>query len=366
MNPSLAAGQSIREAPRTAYDYVGGQVAALVERFGLHEARAQIMQTYATLCAEALAFPYGTPPPHHSRINHDGTPIQYAAAIGSPHRTLQFLSEAGSPNLEGAERLQVNRACLAAVAAQLGVSGALSVSTPLLDALAPATDVDLLADPGGAYWLGVAFSTARAPAFRIYVNARWGKVRNQWARLSEFATSFGASAAWEAIANRLAADLQPLGAAITLQGDQPPVGRIYLGTYGKHMPFYEALAEEYGGAEFSRQLRAFGRCLLEEDYLYPTQTATCSFGFGDGPTPNFKFELCAHCLFRSDAEAVARLRNWLEVAQLEAADYWDMLDLLSEDHLSEAAPILHCYVGLGLRRGAPYATVYLKPRLVPA
>jgi len=232
--------------------------------------------------------------------------------------------------------------------------------------MAPATDVDLLADPGGAYWVGAAFSAAREPHLRIYVNARWGKEQDRWIRLSRFAEHFGESAQWADVADRLAPDLQPLGTAITLHGDRPPAGRIYLSAYGKHMPFYEELAEAYGGPDFKRQLRSFGKCVLGDDYVYPTQTAVCSFGIGDSPTLDFKFELCAHCLFRSDAEAAARLRTWFEVAQLDATDYWGMLDILSDGHLSATAPVLHRYVGMGLRRGAPYATLYLKPQLTSA
>ena len=120
----------------------------------------------------------------------------------------------------------------------------------------------------------------------------------------------------------------------------------------------------YGGASFMCQLRSFGRCVLGDDYVYPTQTAVCSFGLGDNPMLDFKFELCAHCLFTSDVEAASRFRAWFEVPHLDATDYWDMLDILSEGYLSDKAPGLHCYVGVGLQRGAPYTTIYLKPRLI--
>ena len=352
------------DAPRSGYDYVSSQVAALIARFDLRESRAQIMQTYQDICRDSLAFPHGTRPPDHSRINHDGTPIQYAVTIGSAHHTLQFLGEAGSPGITGAERMRVNRECIATVTQRFGADRVLSAVTPLLDVLAPNTNVDLLADPGGAYWIGAAFTAKREPRLRIYINARWGKEQDRWARLSRFAAHFGESAQWRDIAARLAPHLQPLGTAITLNGDKPPVGRIYLSAYGKHMPFYEELADAYGGVDFMRQVRAFGRCMLGDDYAYPTQTAVCSFGFGENPILDFKFELCAHCLFASDAQAVARLRAWFEAAGLDAADYWDMLDILSEGFVSDKAPDLHCYVGIGLRRGAPYATLYLKPRLI--
>jgi hypothetical protein len=351
-------------APRSGYEYIGSQITALIARFNLHESRLQIMQTYQNICSDSLAFPYGTRPPDHSRINQDGMPFQYAVTIGSSFHTLQFLSEAGGPGITGAERLRVNRECITTIAGRFQSKGALTSVTHLLDALASETNIDLLTDPGGAYWIGVAFTAAKKPNLRIYINARWGKERERWTLLNRFAAHFNEIPQWQDIATRLVPDLQPLGTAITFNGDQSPTGRIYLSAYGKHMPFYEALAEQYGGVNFMHQLRTFGRSLLGDDYVYPTQTAVCSFGFGESPMLDFKFELCAHCLFASDVEAAARLRTWFEIAHLDATDYWGMLEILSEGYLSDKALDLHCYVGIGLRRGAPYATIYLKPRLI--
>lgn len=351
-----------QDKPQSGYAYVGSQIAALIDRFNLQESSPQIMQTYASICRESMAFPRNTRPPDHSRINADGTPLQYAVTLGSPSPTLQFLGEAGGPAIIGTERLRVNLECIATVAQQLHATMALSSVVQLLDALAPEVDVDLLADPGGVYWIGAAFSAAREPHLRIYTNDRWGKEPDRWTRLARFAAHFDSSQPWRDIAIRLAPDLQPLGTAITLTGDNPPAGRIYLSAYGKRMAFYEELAEAYVGVDFMHQLCAFGRCMLGDDYVYPTQTAVCSFGFGEGPTLDFKFELCAHCLFASDGEAVDRLQSWFEVARLDATSYRDMLDILSEGYLSDKALELHSYVGVGLRRGAPYATIYLKPR----
>jgi hypothetical protein len=96
----------------------------------------------------------------------------------------------------------------------------------LLNALAPETNIDLLADPAGAYWIGAAFTAAREPHMRIYINARWGKEQERWARLSRFAAHFDESTQWQDIATTLAPDLQPLGVAITFKGVQLPAGRI--------------------------------------------------------------------------------------------------------------------------------------------
>jgi hypothetical protein len=364
MRTARTSTQTVNEAPLSGYAYVGSQVAALIDRFSLDESRSQIMQTYGDICSDSLAFPRDIRPPLYSRINHDGTPIQFAVTIGSSDRTLQFLSEAGSPGMTGVARMRANQECITMVAQRLHAMEALSSVTYLLDRLAPATDVDLLADHSGAYWVGTAFTAGSEPHLRIYINARWGKVQDQWKRLSRFAAHFDRSQPWQDIASMLAPDMQPLGTAITFQGNTFPSGRIYLSTYGRSMPFYEELANRYGGENFMRQIQIFGRCMLGDGYVYPTQTAVCSFGFDENTIPDFKFELCAHCLFASDADAAARLTSWFETAHLDASDYWDMLDILSEGYLGEKTNDLHCFVGLGLRRGRPYGTIYLKPRLI--
>lgn len=366
MGTILPLTKIVQDAPLSGYAYVGSQIAELIERFNLHASRSQIMQTYEDICRDSLAFSRDTRPPNHSRINHDGTPLQYAVTIGSSHQTLQFLSEAGSPGIMGAERMRVNRDCFTTVAQRLHAHKSLSTAIPLLNAMAPETDIDLLADPGGAYWIGVAFTVMQKPHLRVYINARWGKEQDRWKRLSQFASHFDQSIQWRDIATPLKPDMHPLGTAITFNGDKFPSGRIYLSAYGKRMPFYEELAKKYGGADFMHQLRTFGKYMLDDDYVYPTQTAVCSFGFDGDSKLNFKFELCAHCLFSSDVEASTRLRSWFEIANLHAADYWDVLDLLSEGNLSDKDLDLHCYVGVGLRRGAPYTTIYLKPRLIAA
>ena len=364
MQTARTSTHAVNEAPLSGYAYIGSQIAALINRFKLDAARSQILQTYEDICRDSLAFPRDTRSALFSRINHDRTPVQYAATIGSSHRTLQFLGEAGSSGMTGLERMRANRECINTVAQRLGALEVLSSSIDLLDALAPENDPDLLADHGGAYWVGAAFTAGSEPYLRIYINARWGQVQDQWKRLSRFAAHFDSLQQWQEIATRLAPDMHPLGTAITLKRNTFPSGRIYLSTYGRSMPFYEDLAGRYTGEEFLRQLQTFGRCILDDDYVYPTQTAVCSFGFDENPTPDFKFELCAHCLFASDREAATRLTSWFETAHVDASGYWELLDILSEGYLGEETNDLHCYIGLGLRRGNPYGTIYLKPRLI--
>jgi hypothetical protein len=350
---------------RSAYGYVGSQIRALIAQFGLQSSQPQIEQVYAEICRESLAFPLGRRPPGHSRINHDGTPFQFSVTLGSPFRSLQFLGEAGTPGSSGAERIRVSRACIAAVARTLYADASLSAVFGLLDALAPGTDMDLLADPAGAFWIGAAFASGHAPRLKIYTNACWGGERDRWARLERLAGYFGALEPWQKLADTLAAELQPLGTSVTIAGREPPSGRIYLSAYGKRIAYYEALARSIHGDGFGQVLQQYGKCMLGNDTIYPTQTAVCSFGVGAGAELDYKFELCGHCLFSSDVEAASRLRAWFETANLDPVDYVDVLDVLAEGHLSDQAPDLHVYVGVGLKQGRPYSTVYLKPRLGP-
>lgn len=364
MDTTHALSKVAPDSPRSVYSYVGGRIAALIPRFHIQSQRPQIMQVYEDVCSESLAFPLGARPADYSRINHDGTPFQFAVILGPPFRSLQFLSEVGMPGLPGAERIRVNRDCIARVAESLHAEAALSAAASLLDESAPDTHPDLLADPAGAFWIGAAFASAHEPKLKIYTNARWGGERGRWSRLSRFASYFGALEPWRKLENTLARDMEPLGTSVILSGEKTPAGRIYLSTYGKHAAYYEELAKSVSGESFKHVLQQYAKCILSDDYPYPTQTAVCSFGFGAGLALDFKFELCGHCLFANDVEAASRLRTWCTAAGLDPADYLDVLDILSEGYLSKNAPDLHCYVGVGLKQGAAYFTVYLKPRLI--
>jgi hypothetical protein len=357
-----ALGQQEGNAPRSACDYVGSLIAAFITQFGLRDSRSLILQTYEELCGESLAFPLGTRFPGYSGLNADGTPFQFAITIRSSQHTLQFIGEPSGAGLSGAERMRVSRERITALAHLLGTEGALASISPLLDTLAPETDRDLLSDPGGAYWAGAAFASHTDTSLRIYVNARWGKESKRWNRLDRFAAHWQCDC-WHEIAAGPVREMEPLGMAITLSNIRPPTGRIYLSAYGKRMVYYEQLADGIGGEDLTCVVRRFGGCMLGDGYGFPTPTAVCSFGLGESPVPDFKFELCAHCLFTSDVEAAGRLRSWFKVVNQDAADYWSVLDILSAGHLSQKTIDLHCYVGVGLRKAVPSTTIYLKPWL---
>jgi hypothetical protein len=322
-----------------------------------------VMQSFHTICWQSLAFPLGARPPNFSRINHDGTPFQFAVSLGLPTRTLQFLSEAGMPGLSGAERIRGSRDCILDIARCLQTDAPLSDVADLLDVLAPDTHPELLADPAGAFWIGVAFASSKKPQLRIYTNAKWGSDRDKITRLRHFASHFRVLEPWKELENALASNMNPLGTALTLCGDGPPTGRIYFSGYGNHLRYYQELAHSISDASFTPALDQFAECILGDDREYPTPSAVCSFGVGEGQAWDFKFELCAHCLFATDVEAHARLRHWFEIASVDAADYIHVLKVISDGHLSTAASDLHCYIGIGIKQRGIYFTVYLKPRL---
>lgn len=355
---------------QSVYDYVGNQFVALIPLFGLESQQSQIIKVYEEICWESLAFPMGKRPSGASRINQDGMPFQYALTLGSTLHSLQFIGEAGpigqaNPVLSGAERIRINLECLHTVARRLQAVEALNEILPLLDVLAPATDVNLLMDPAGAIWIGAAFAAGEEPAIRIYINAAWGDEQYQWIRLRSFASFFGLRESWKEIESQLTQDLKPLGTAITISAKGVASGRIYLTAYGKRASYYEGLAEVVSGSGFRQTLQQFAKCILGDDYIYPTQTAVCSFAVGESQSLDFKFELCAHCRFASDVEAESRLQSWFSRVETDPVDYRNLLGILTEGQLNCNVTELHSYVGVGIKNNHSYSSVFLKPRLIP-
>jgi hypothetical protein len=350
-------------AAQSAYDRIQRQLTNLVSGFELQDSDALIQRAYDAICGRSLAFPVGARLSNFSRINHDGTPFQFATTVGSPVRSLQFLSEAGWMGLSAADRLCAGRECMASVASIFDVAAALVEAGDLLSLLAPENNSDLLIDPAGAFWIGAAFATSRNPQLRIYVNGSWGREEDRWTRLRRFASHFGALEMWMEVEKLLAPEMKPLGSALTFARDEPTSGRIYVSAYGKLIKYYEELAEATGGDGFADMVREFAECLLGEDIAYPTPTAVCSFGVAVGGSLDLKFELCGHCLFASDIDASDRLRSCFDAAGVDAVDYFHLLEVLSERALNDSATELHSYAGVGIRQGQRYFSVYLKPQL---
>jgi hypothetical protein len=133
-----------------------------------------------------------------------------------------------------------------------------------------------------------------------------------------------------------------------------------LSAYGKPLAFYEYLVQQTTNAEFHRLFGQFTTTILRDDCQYPIRSVVCSVGFGSMSEMDLKFELCGHCAFDSDVQARMRILDWLEFLRTDPAPYLQMLEVLSEGRLSEVAPDLHCYAGIGWKCGQPYSTLYLK------
>ena len=84
------------------YELIAGQLQALIPKVGIEAASAQLYQAYELICRTSLGCPV-EPGTRSSRLNLDGTPIQFALALGHPTVPLQFLSEAGNPDMSHSE-----------------------------------------------------------------------------------------------------------------------------------------------------------------------------------------------------------------------------------------------------------------------
>jgi hypothetical protein len=320
------------------------------------------MEVYAQICDHSLAYNAHQAPQGFSRINYDGTPFQFAVASGAPTPALRFLSDPAAWVSSGAERIKLGQDCIRNISRLLNLEAELLKVSTLLDEIAPSSNPALVADHAGAFWIGVNFAPGQEPQLVIYVNSKWGKVHEAWNRLRRFVSYFDGDQQWGQIERAVANDMQPVGVALTLARGNSPEGRVYLSSYGKLMTWYEDLP--IWNESLKPFLRQYAELIFDEDRSYPLPTVVCSFGFGGSSDSDAKFEVCGHCIFPSDVEAVRRLRAWLRSADIDEAPYLDVLKIVSENCLSGNAPVLHSYVGLGLKKSNPYSTVYLKPHFV--
>ena len=343
------------------YRHIAAQLDTLIPLLGLQPARSLVARSYQLICREALAFEPGRRPLRPSRVNADGTPFQLSLALGASGARLQFLCDTGAPGQSAAERLTSDRARIRGLAQLFGAQRALSSVESLVEKLAPPTDHALRMDHAGATWIGAGFSPRHPPRLKVYVNAKWGEQTARWARLAAFAGRFGLSDAWLPLREMVDGELEPLGVALVIGARAPVTGRIYLSGYGKPFAYLQALGRTYGGSAFEDQVRQWGRTLLREDYRYPTRSVVCSLGIEERGTTDFKVELCGHCAFDSDAQALARCAQWLRNVTVDPAVYEQVVALLSTGAPSSSAATLHAYVGIGSGHGTPESTFYFNP-----
>jgi hypothetical protein len=363
-------------APLRLYDHVGRQVQDLVASFGLKTQAAQVLRAYRLIAEDALAVPLGERPPDFSRINDDGTPFQLATAIGRDGASFQFLGEpADLSRLSIYDRLLHSRMVLLHLARHFDLQDRLEQLGALIDRMLPQEDPALLHDHGGTLWIGTGFAAGAAPQLKLYFNLNLGPLQHRWQRTAAFADLLGRRDSWEALRSELTDELQPLGAAVSVRRGRPPTGRIYLSAYGQPLQRYAELAGRCAGLSFRDSFERYMRTLLGAQHAHPTRSAVCSFGFdstedlagGDGADTecDFKLELCAHCLYDSDADACRHSIDALAQLGLSAAPYLQLLRTVAgtdpPDVLAERAVSRHAYLGLGSRRKQAYASFYFKP-----
>ena len=348
------------------YELIARQLHALIPKVGIEEASAHLYQAYELICRTSLGGPV-EPGIRSSRLNLDGTPIQFALALGHPTVPLQFLSEAGNPDMSHSEAWEFIDETVRALSALLRLNGDLDSILRLIHRASAVNARELDPDRGGNFWVGAGFASGGKSGVKTYINGKSGAPSERWSKFEDFAAYFGAAKTHQQLRQQIAGKMTPLGMAVSLQQDENPSGRIYLSGYGNPVSYYEDLLRQFGGRQSIEPFREYTRVMLGEDRAYPTQSAVFSVGFeqsGDAP-PDVKIEFCGHCLFQGDVEARDRCLEWLTLRNINPRAYTDQLEVLA-GQMSSTKVNTHVYLGLGWKKQREYTTIYLKPDPVAA
>ena len=167
------------------YDYVAGRLIAILPAFGLQQYLADILQSYQIIFEEQLCEAPRGALQQSSSLNYDGTPIQFALALGLDAVQLQFLGETGRPSLADAERVKAGRRSISSLSAVLQVEKQLEQVLDLIDRSCKVNTLDLNPDHGGIFWIGAGFSSDGKAALKIYINGKRGREVERWARFRQ-------------------------------------------------------------------------------------------------------------------------------------------------------------------------------------
>lgn len=348
------------------YELIAGQLQALIPKAGIEETSAQLYQAYELICRTSLGCPV-EPGIRSSRLNLDGTPIQFALALGHPTVPLQFLSEAGNPDMSRSEAREFIDQTVRALSALLHLNGDLDSVLHLIHRASAVDARNVDPDRGGNFWVGAGFASGGKSGVKIYINGKSGAPSERWSKFEDFAEYFGAAKTHQQLRQLVAGKMTPLGMAVSLQQYENPNGRIYLSGYGNYVSYYENLLRHFGGRQSIEPFREYTRVMLGKDHAYPTQSAVFSVGFEQGADapPDVKIEFCGHCLFQGDVEARERCLEWLTLRNIDARAYTDQLEVLA-GQMSSTKVNTHVYLGLGWKKQREYTTIYLKPHPVAA
>lgn len=365
----MATKENLRSHDRVEnswYALVARQLQALIPKAGIEETSAQLYQAYELICQTSLRCPI-EPGLRSSRLNLDGTPIQFALALGHPTVPLQFLSEAGNPDMSHSEAREFIDETVRALSALLQLHGDLDSILDLIHRASAVDARDLDPDRGGNFWVGAGFASGGKSGVKIYINGKSGAPSERWAKFDNFAEYFGAATTHQQLRKFVSGKMTPLGMAVSMQQDENPNGRIYLSGYGNSVSYYEDLIRQFGGSESVEPFGEYTRVMLGNDRAYPTQSAVFSVGFEQGvdSPPDLKIEFCGHCLFQGDVEARERCLEWLTLRHINPHAYTDQLEVLA-GQMSPTKVNTHVYLGLGWKKQREYTTIYLKPHPVAA
>ncbi|MGO8720700.1 MAG: hypothetical protein ACLQMO_16020 [Acidobacteriaceae bacterium] len=343
------------------YELIAEQLQALVPKVGIEGSSAQLYQAYELICRASLGCPV-EPGARSSSLNLDGTPIQFALALGRHTVPLQFLSEAGDPGLSSSEARKFIEETVRELSALLQLNGDLDPIFQLIQRASTVNAREVDPDRGGTFWVGAGFAAGGKSGVKIYINGKSGTESERWSRFEDFAAFFGASDTHRKVRQCVAGKMTPLGMAVSLTQDESPNGRIYLSGYGNPVSYYENLLWHFGGRQYIELFRQYTQVMLGRDRAYPTQSVVFSAGFApgtDGP-PDVKIEFCGHCLFRGDSQARDRCLRWLTLRNIDTHAYTDQLGVIA-GQMSPAKVNTHVYLGLGWKKQQDYTTIYLKP-----
>lgn len=365
----MAATDQLRSHDRVEnswYELVATQLQALIPRLGIDEASAKLYQAYDLICRTSLGCPV-EPGTRSSRLNLDGTPIQFALALGHPTVPLQFLSEAGNPDMSLSEARQFIDTTVRALTGLLRLRGDVDSILNLIHKTSGVDARDLDPDRGGKFWVGAGFASGGKSGVKIYLNGKSGTPSERWLRFEDFAQYFGAAKAHQQLRQLVDGKMTPLGMAVSLQHAENPHGRIYLSGYGNSVPYYEHLLRHFAGSQSIEPFRQYTQVMLGNDRVYPTQSVVFSVCFEQGAEapPDVKIEFCGHCLFQGDVEARDRCLEWLTLRDINPRAYTDQLEVLA-GQLSATKVNTHVYLGLGWKKQREYTTIYLKPHRTAA
>ncbi len=343
------------------YDLVASQLQALIPKAGIEDASAKLYQAYELICRNSLdcAVERGT---RSSRLNLDGTPIQFALALGPPTVPLQFLSEAGNPDMSHSEAREFVDETVRALDALLQLHGDIDSVLTLIHRASGVDARELDPDRGGVFWVGAGFASGGKSGIKIYINGKSGTPGERWSKFEDFAKFFAADKLHQQLLRLVSGKMTPLGMAVSLQQAENPYGRIYLSGYGNSVEYYEELLRRFAGRQSIEPFREYTSIMLGKDRAYPTQSAVFSLGFepDSEALPDVKIEFCGHCLFQGDVEARDRCMEWLTQRNIDPQAYTDQLEVVA-GRLSPTKVNTHVYLGLGWKKQSEYTSIYLKP-----